>query len=75
VPDDQPEWIRRACQRQGERVRKAREHRNLTQEKLAELVDLGRSTIQRIEAGEGIKYAHLVVIAHALDMEVPDLVR
>ncbi|MET9835835.1 helix-turn-helix transcriptional regulator [Streptomyces sp. NPDC006385] len=75
MPDDQPEWIRLACQQQGSRVCQAREHASLTQEKLAERTELGRSTIQRIEAGEGIEYAHLVAIAHALDVEVPDLVQ
>jgi transcriptional regulator with XRE-family HTH domain len=75
VPDDQPEWIRLACQRQGERIRTAREHANLTQERLAEQVDLGRSTIQRIEAGEGIKYVHLLLVAKALDLELGDFVQ
>lgn len=75
MPDDQPEWIRLACQQQGERIRQAREHANLTQEKLAERVDLGRSTIQRIEAGEGIKYVHLLRVAKALDVALADLVR
>lgn len=69
VPDDQPEWIRLACQQQGERIRKAREYANLSQEKLAERAGLGRSTIQRIETGEGIKYVHLLRVAKALGLE------
>lgn len=73
VPDDQPEWIRLACQRQGVRIREAREHANLTQEKLAERAELSRSTMQRIEAGEGIKLTHLLLIAHALDVRPADL--
>jgi transcriptional regulator with XRE-family HTH domain len=75
VPDAQPEWIRLACQQQGDRIREAREHANLSQEKLAERAELGRSTIQRIEAGAGIKYVHLIVIARALDVPLADLVR
>jgi len=75
VPDAQPEWIRLACQQQGVRIRQAREHANLTQEKLAERVELGRSTIQRIEVGDGIKYVHLLLIARALDIPIADLIR
>jgi transcriptional regulator with XRE-family HTH domain len=75
VPDDQPEWIRLACQQQGDRIREAREHANLTQEKLADRAGLGRSTLQRVEAGSGIKYVHLIRIARALDMQLAELVR
>lgn len=75
MPDDQPEWERLACQQQGDRIREAREHANLTQEKLAERAELGRSTVQRIEAGIGIKYTHLVRVARALDVQVADLVK
>jgi transcriptional regulator with XRE-family HTH domain len=75
VPDDLPESLLLACQRQGDRIRRAREYANLTQEKLAERSSLGRSTIQRVEAGIGIKYAHLYLIARALDVSVADLVR
>ena len=73
--DDLAESLRIACQQQGDRVRWAREHANLTQEKLAEKAELGRSTIQRVESGDGIKYAHLYLIAMALDVQVADLVR
>ncbi|MFJ9374454.1 helix-turn-helix transcriptional regulator [Streptomyces sp. NPDC101455] len=73
MPDDQPEWIRLACQRQGVRIREAREHANLTQEKLAERAQMSRSTIQRVEAGEGIKLTHLLLIARALEMRLVDL--
>ncbi|NJP70461.1 helix-turn-helix transcriptional regulator [Streptomyces sp. C1-2] len=71
---DEPAWIRDARQQQGDRIRRARLHANLTQERLAERTDLGRATIQRIEAGGGIKYVHLLVIARALDLRVADLV-
>jgi len=75
VPDDLPEWMRLACQQQGDRIREAREYANLTQEKLADRAGLGRSTLQRIEAGSGIKYVHLIRIARALGVPVADLVR
>lgn len=75
VPDAQPEWIRLACQQQGERIRQAREDANLSQEGLADRTELGRSTIQRVEAGSGIKYVHLLRIARALEVSLADLVR
>lgn len=75
MPDDLSEPLRLACQQQGDRIRRAREYANLTQEKLAERAELGRSTIQRVEAGVGIKYVHLYLIARALDVPVADLVR
>jgi DNA-binding XRE family transcriptional regulator len=74
VPDDEPEWIRLACHQEGVRIREAREHASLTQEKLADRAGLGRSTLQRIESGQGIKFVHLVRIARALDVPVRDLV-
>ncbi|MEU0221385.1 helix-turn-helix transcriptional regulator [Streptomyces sp. NPDC006265] len=74
MPEALPEWIRLACQQQGDRIREAREHANLTQEKLAEKTELGRSTVQRIEAGSGIKYVHLLVIARALEVPLSELV-
>lgn len=75
MPDDQPQWIRVACQQQGDRIRKAREYADLTQEELAEKAQLGRSTIQRIEVGVGIKYVHLIRIARALGVPLAELVR
>ena len=73
MPGEQPEWIRLACQRQGERIRQAREHANLTQEQLAERTELHRSTVQRIEAGHGIKYVHLLLIADAVAVPIAEL--
>lgn len=73
--DDLPESLRLACQRQGDHIRQVRENADLTQEKLAERASLGRSTIQRVEAGVGIKYTHLYLIADALNVPLADLVR
>ncbi|MFD3929670.1 helix-turn-helix domain-containing protein [Streptomyces sp. NPDC058614] len=75
MPDDQRQWIRLACQEQGVRIREAREYANLTQEQLAERMEAGRSTVQRIEAGTGIKYSHLLLVSRALDIPLADLVR
>ena len=47
--DDQ--WIRDARRAIGDRVRVQRLHLNFTQERLAELTGLDRSTIQGIEYG------------------------
>lgn len=75
MPDDQPEWERLACQQQGTRIRQARERANLTQERLAERSGLGRTTIQRIEAGAGIKYVHLIRIGRVLGVPLSDFVQ
>jgi transcriptional regulator with XRE-family HTH domain len=50
VPKD-PE-IKRRLRAFGANVRRVRTSRNLTQEKLAELVELNIRTIQKIEAGQ-----------------------
>ena len=44
--------VKRELSRFGANVRRERNARNLTQERLAELADLNIRTIQKIEAGE-----------------------
>ena len=44
--------VKRELSRFGANVRRERNARNLTQEKLAELADLNIRTVQKIEAGE-----------------------
>jgi transcriptional regulator with XRE-family HTH domain len=74
VPADQPEWITRAQQALGRRVRDARVYANLTQEQLAALAEIDRSTLQRIEGGANdAKFSHLLRIARALDVTLRDL--
>ncbi|MER5678713.1 helix-turn-helix transcriptional regulator [Streptomyces sp. NPDC052071] len=69
--DDQ--WIRDARRAIGDRVRVQRLHLNFTQERLAELTGLDRSTIQRIEYGGESKISHLLLIARELRVHVSHL--
>jgi transcriptional regulator with XRE-family HTH domain len=74
MPSDQ--WIIDARRAVGDRVRVRRLYKNLTQERLAELTGVDRSTLQRIEAGSNdAKLSHLLRIARALDMLPSDLLR
>ncbi|MFE0647518.1 helix-turn-helix domain-containing protein [Streptomyces sp. NPDC059534] len=74
MPADQPEWITSAQQALGLRVRDARVYANLTQERLAEMAGIDRSTLQRIEGGQNdAKFSHLIRVARALDMRLRDL--
>lgn len=60
----------------GERIRLARMHANLTQELLAEQVDLHRTTIVRIEAGTTSPLLdHLLLIADAVGVPLEQLVQ
>ncbi|WP_406328491.1 helix-turn-helix domain-containing protein [Streptomyces sp. NBC_01617] len=45
-------------------------HLDLTQERLAELTGIDRSTIQRIEYGGEAKISHLLLIARELRVHV-----
>lgn len=76
MPADQPEWILDARRALGDRIRETRMWRNLTQEKLAELTGIDRSTVQRIERGTSdAKVSQLLRIAQALNIHVTDLLR
>lgn len=73
-PADQPPWILDARRALGDRVRVRRLHQDLTQERLAALTGIDRSTIQRIEWGTSdVKISHLLLIAHELRVHVTDL--
>ncbi|MFF2502218.1 helix-turn-helix domain-containing protein [Streptomyces sp. NPDC058067] len=75
-PADQPPWILDARRALGDRVRVRRLHQNLTQERLAALTGIDRSTIQRIEGGySDAKVGQLLLIAHELRVHVADLLR
>jgi transcriptional regulator with XRE-family HTH domain len=55
----------------GNRIRNEREARELSQDKLAEMVDLGADHIRNIEYGErGMSVIALVRIAGALDLSI-----
>ncbi|MGW3595029.1 helix-turn-helix domain-containing protein [Streptomyces sp. NPDC005167] len=70
MPADQPQWILDARRAMGDRVRVQRLHLDMTQERLAELTGIDRSTIQRIEYGEEAKVSHLLLIARELRVHV-----
>lgn len=55
-------------------IRQWRKHRNLTQERLAGLVEMTASSISQIESGkQGYTDQTLAAIAHALNCEAADL--
>lgn len=73
-----PAWVITRRQAIGANIRAARErqHPKISQEKLGELVDLDRKTINRIEQGtHATLIDHLLLIADALDVPLADLVR
>ncbi|GHG02522.1 helix-turn-helix domain-containing protein [Streptomyces filamentosus] len=75
MPADQPEWITSAQQALGRKVRDARLYADLTQEQLAALAQIDRSTIQRIEGGQNdAKISHLLRVAAALGVPARDLI-
>ena len=74
--DPLPEWVLTRRREIGDHVRAARTAAKLSQEQLAERVDLDRKTVNRIEQGtHGTNVDHLIRIAHALDVPLADLVR
>ncbi|BBB01127.1 hypothetical protein RVR_8384 [Actinacidiphila reveromycinica] len=62
--------------RVGRRIRVAREERQLSQERLAELAGIGRHSVYRTElATHSPSLDHLVLIAQALGVPLTDLIR
>ncbi|MFJ8923809.1 helix-turn-helix domain-containing protein [Streptomyces sp. NPDC102415] len=70
MPPADDQWILDARRAIGDRVRVQRMHLDFTQEKLAELAEVDRSTVQRIEYGEEAKISHLLRVAKALRVHV-----
>ena len=59
----------------GKCIREAREHARITQDQLAEAVNLSRTSITNIERGrQGVKVSLLVRIAQTLGKNVADLI-
>ena len=55
----------------GVQIRKLRESKNLSQQNLADISDMPKSTIARIERAEvSVKFTTLVKIANSLDMDL-----
>ncbi|MET9138919.1 helix-turn-helix domain-containing protein [Streptomyces parvulus] len=74
--DPLPDWVPDRRRQIGDHIRAVRTERKLSQEKLAELVDLDRKTVNRIEQGShSALLDHLLLIADALDVPLADLVR
>ncbi|MFD5419525.1 helix-turn-helix transcriptional regulator [Streptomyces sp. NPDC127069] len=68
-----PAWIEHARREVGNRIRDARLGADLTQEKLAELAGVDRTTLQKTEAGKtDPKVSLLLRLARALNMPARD---
>ncbi|MFD6180033.1 helix-turn-helix transcriptional regulator [Streptomyces goshikiensis] len=69
-----PQWILQARIDLGNRIRDARLAADLTQEKLAELAGVDRTTVQTAEGGKvDPKFSLLLRLARALRLPVRDL--
>ncbi|MFZ3593625.1 helix-turn-helix domain-containing protein [Streptomyces sp. BH104] len=73
--DPLPDWVLTYRREIGDRIRAERERQKVTQEGLAELADLDRKTVNRIEQGAySTLIDHLIRIARALGVPLRDLV-
>lgn len=71
-----PDWVLAQRRAIGDNIRAERARQKLTQERLAERVDLDRKTVNRIEQGtHATLIDHLLLIADALNVPLSDLVR
>ena len=71
-----PHDVDRLCKTLGERIRTARKRRRLSQKTLADMAEVSRQTIQRIEAGDlavGLGIFLSVVWSLRLEHEFEDL--
>ncbi|MFB7589398.1 helix-turn-helix transcriptional regulator [Streptomyces sp. NPDC056169] len=76
MPSDQPTWVLSRRQTIGARVRAAREHANLSQLQLGDLVGADHKTIHRIEYGASDPSLGLLLqIARAVGLPLAELVR
>jgi transcriptional regulator with XRE-family HTH domain len=76
VASEDTQLARRVYKIVGTRVRDARSEARMTQEGLAEILGVTRSSIANLEAGrQGIPVHRLIHIAHALNVSVSILVR
>lgn len=69
-----PPWIQQARAELGNRIRDARLHADLTQEKLAEIAGVDRRSVQNAEAGKtDPKFSLILRLARALRLPARDL--
>ncbi|MFE7232576.1 helix-turn-helix domain-containing protein [Streptomyces sp. NPDC057596] len=74
--DSQPDWVIARRRAIGDRIRAARLHANLTQERLAEQAGMDRQAVNRIEQGHtSPKIDTLIRLAAAIDVPLADLVQ
>lgn len=59
----------------GDKVRKYRREKGLSQERLGELVGFSQSKISKIENGDGDSLSDLRLIAKALEIPIEELVK
>ncbi|GGQ83931.1 helix-turn-helix transcriptional regulator [Streptomyces flaveolus] len=75
-PAPPPDWVLDHRRLVGARIRAARLHASLTQEKLAELAGLDRQAINRIENGHASPLLdNLLRIARAIGEDPGDIIR
>ncbi|WP_435244966.1 helix-turn-helix domain-containing protein [Streptomyces tendae] len=75
MPSDHPDWIIEGRRALGERIADLRTAAHYTQEQFCEATGLSRSTLQRIESGDGDpRYSELMRMAAVLDTRVAVLV-
>lgn len=75
LPDDN-DWLDHERRALGDRIRIARLHRDLTQERVYLAAGVSRATLQKIEAGTtDARFSTLLRIARVLGMHVADLLR
>lgn len=76
MPSASPDWVLARRRAVGLSIRDARLRRNFTQERLAELAELDRQAINRIENGhQSPKLDTLIVLASALGIPLSSLVK
>lgn len=69
--DPLPDWVLTRRREIGDNIRAVRTARKMTQEQLGEATGLDRKTVNRIEQGAySTLLDHLLLIAHALDLNV-----
>lgn len=75
MPSDHPDWIIERRRELGERIADLRTAAHFTQEQFCEATGLSRSTLQRIESGEGDpRFSELLRMAAVLDTRVTVLI-